>query len=233
MTFRSRNTVVAVALIASVGLGGGVAYAGTELAHSSSASPGNSGTAMSSSMMGDSMMGGGRTSTSSTSMGMGKFPTTSPFDAQFIDQMSVHHRGAIASTQAMIADSGRPELRALAENIITTQREQLATMATWREQWYPGLKSTFAMTGSMMGETTRDTMMGSGAMMTGAKMSGPGTDRMYLQMMIIHHQLAVDMAHQAQQRATHPQLKALAATIAREQSKQITQMRAYLVATPR
>lgn len=233
MTFRSRSTLVVAALIAGLGVGGGVAYAGTQLTDSNSTSSDNSGTSMSSSMMGDSMMRGGQAGRSGMSMGMGKFTTTSPFDAQFIDQMSMHHRGAIASTQAMIADSSRPELRTLAQDIITTQRAQLATMATWRAQWYPGMKSTFAMTDSMMGKASGDMMMGSGAMMSGAKMTGPGTERMYLQMMIAHHQLAVDMADQAQQRATHPKLKALAATIAREQSAQITQMRAYLAATPR
>lgn len=215
----------------AAGFGGGVAYAGTELANAGSGPAGGSGTAMSSTMMGNPMMGGASPRSSGMATGMGKFTTTSPFDVQFIDQMSAHHQSAIASTQAMIADSGRPELRALAHNIITTQRAQLTQMAAWRAQWYPGAKPTFAMTGSMMGNTARDTMMGS--MMAGAKMTGSGTERMYLQMMIVHHQLAVDMANEAQRRATHPQLTALAATIAREQSAQITQMRAYLAATPR
>lgn len=228
---------MAGALIVAAGFGGGAAYAATELAHSGSGPSGGSGAAMSStmqgnSMMGDSMMGGAGPRASGMATGMGKFTTTSPFDVQFIDQMSTHHQGAIASTQAMIADSRRPELRTLAHDIITTQRAQLTQMAAWRAQWYPGVKSTFAMTGSMMGNTAGDTMMGSGTMMAGATMTGPGTERMYLQMMIVHHQLAVDMANQALRRATHPQLKALAATIAREQSTQITQMRAYLAATP-
>ena len=85
---------------------------------------------MSSSMMRNPMMRGGQAGRSAMSKGMGKFTTTSPFDAQFIDQMSMHHRGAIASTQAMIAASSRPKLRGLAQDIITTQREQLARMAT-------------------------------------------------------------------------------------------------------
>jgi uncharacterized protein (DUF305 family) len=106
-------------------------------------------------------------------------------------------------------------------------------MAAWRAQWYPGVKSTFAKPGSMMGNTARDTMMGSDTMMAGTKMTGSGTERMYPQMMIVHHQLAVDMANQAQRRATHPRLTVLAATIAREQSGQITQMRPDLAATPR
>jgi len=100
---------VAGALIVAAGSGGGAAYAATELDHS------GSGTAMSSTMQGNSMMGGARPRTSGMATGMGKFTTTSPFDVQLIDQMSAHHQGAIASTRAaMIADSGRPELRALA-----------------------------------------------------------------------------------------------------------------------
>jgi len=73
-------------------------------------------------------------------MGMGRSTQAAPFDAQFLDQMIVHHEGAVASTQAMIADSTRPELRALARDIITSQRAQLDQMRTWRDRWYPDLR---------------------------------------------------------------------------------------------
>jgi uncharacterized protein (DUF305 family) len=82
------------------------------------------------------------------------------------------------------------------------------------------------MSGSMMG-MTGDGMQGRGMTGHGA-MGGPATDRMYLQMMIAHHQLAVDMAEQAQQRATHPDIADLAATMATEQSAEIDRMRGYL-----
>jgi uncharacterized protein (DUF305 family) len=76
------------------------------------------------------------------------------------------------------------------------------------------------MGGSMMG----------GSMMGGSMMGG--TERMYLQMMIVHHQLGVDMAEQAQAEAVHPKLKELAEVIAKEQAAQIEQMRGYIAATP-
>jgi len=79
-------------------------------------------------------------------------------------------------------------------------------------------------------------MMGgddAGSMMSGAMMgSGAATERMYLTMMITHHQLAVDMADQAQRDATHPELRALAATIAEVQAAQIVEMRGYLANLP-
>jgi uncharacterized protein (DUF305 family) len=111
-------------------------------------------------------------------------------------------------------------------------------MRTWRARWYPDLAPTFAMgsgmmSGPMMGTrpADEDGMMG-GSMMPASMMGKSGTDRMYLQMMIAHHQLAVDMAEQAQKQGNHPQLRDMAATIATEQAVQITQMRGYLTAMP-
>jgi len=105
-------------------------------------------------------------------------------------------------------------------------------MRTWRQQWYPDLAPTFAMGGSggAMMSGSGDEMMGAsdGGMLSGSKMSGPATDRMYLQMMIAHHQLAVDMAEQAQVQAAHPELVDLAVTIAIEQAAEIERMRGYL-----
>ncbi|WP_137121300.1 DUF305 domain-containing protein [Segeticoccus rhizosphaerae] len=165
---------------------------------------------------------------------MAQFSGRAPFDAQFLDQMIMHHQGAIVSTQAMIADSDRPQLRRLARDIITTQRDQIQKMRAWRASWYPHLGSTFTMMGGSMmdGADTDGGSMMSGPMMSGAMMSGPGVDRMYLQMMIAHHQVAVEMAGQAQHRGEHPKLRDLAMTIDKEQSAQIKQMRSYLKSLP-
>lgn len=228
----TRRAGAAVGALALAGvLGGGVAYAATQVTDP----PGTRASASTTAMM----TGGG--------MGMGRFTQAAPFDAQFLDQMIVHHEGAVASTQVMIADSLRPKLRALARDIITSQRAQLHQMRTWRARWYPHLAPTFAMgnaimSGPMTGTPSpREGMMGGSrmsgsmmgrSMMGGSMMGKSGTDRMYLQMMIAHHQLGVDMAEQAQKRGSHPQLRDMAATIATEQAVQITQMRGYLTAMP-
>lgn len=206
-----RTTAVLVAGVVAVGvLGGGAAtYAATSATESYPDAAATSET-------GGTMDG--------RSSGMGSFTDDAPFDAQFLDQMLVHHQGAIMSTQMMIADSDRPELRSLAQDIVTNQRAQREQMSTWRQRWYPNLAPTFGMAGSN-GSMMSGSMMGMGD--DGAN-SGPDTDRMYLRMMIVHHQLAVDMAEQAQKRAVHPDLLALAATIATEQSSEIDRMRSYL-----
>lgn len=55
-----------------------------------------------------------------------------------------------------------------------------------------------------------------------------GQDIMFAQMMIPHHQQAVDMGTLAETRAKDPEVKALAAQIKSEQAPEIEQMKAWL-----
>jgi uncharacterized protein (DUF305 family) len=154
---------------------------------------------------------------------MGSFDEERPFDLQFIDQMIVHHQGAIMSSEHMIADSERPELRQLAENIQRSQSEQIEQMRAWREQWYPDAEPT----SEMMDSTQMEGMMGEGHMQE-EMMGGDTTDSMFLRMMIPHHQSAIDMSEQALERAEHPELRGLAQQIIDEQTAEIGLMEGYL-----
>ena len=55
-----------------------------------------------------------------------------------------------------------------------------------------------------------------------------GVDVMFAQMMIPHHQQAIDMSALAQSRALSPEVKALASKISAEQGPEIEQMRSWL-----
>jgi uncharacterized protein (DUF305 family) len=177
-----------------------------------------------------SMMGGGQMGSMMGGQAMGSFDEDKPFDLQFIDQMIMHHEGAIMSAENMIGDSERPELRELARNIEKSQSEQVEQMQAMRRDWYPGAERTFGM----MDPTLMDEMMGDGAMrqMMGGSMQqvmdGDATDEMFLEMMIPHHQMAVDMSEQALKEAEHPELKKLAQKIKNEQSAEIKLMQDYL-----
>ena len=168
----------------------------------------------------------------SSSQTMGYFDEERPFDLQFIDQMIVHHQGAIMSSEHMIADSERLELRQLADNIQESQSEQIEQMRAWREQWYPDAEPTSEMMDpaqmeGMMGSTQMEEMMGEGHMQE-KMMGGAATDRMFLRMMIPHHQSAIDMSEQALERAEHPELRELARKIIDEQTAEIGLMEGYL-----
>ena len=175
--------------------------------------------------MGSMMDGGG-----SMSAGvMGSFDEEQPVDLRFIDGMTMHHEGAIMSSEHMISDSERPELRRLAENIRRSQSEQIERMQEWRGEWYPDAGQTSGMPAGMMGE-----MMGDGMMeqMMGDSMQetmgSDATDEMFLRMMIPHHQMAVDMAEKALTEADHPELEELARAIRDEQSAEIELMKGHL-----
>ena len=170
--------------------------------------------------MGSMMNGGGM---------MGSFDEDRPFDLQFIDQMTVHHEGAIMSSDHMISDSKRPELRELADNIEESQSEQIDQMQEWRDEWYPDAKQTSGMSAGMMDEMMGDGMME--RMMGGSMqemMGGDVSDEMFLRMMIPHHEMAVEMSEKALDEATHPELKNLARKIIDEQTAEIELMRGYL-----
>ena len=232
-----------LAAAALLAVGGGAVYAqgqggsmmGTDNAESE-ADGGGMGGMMSGDRMGSmmggqggmgSMMDGG----GSTSGGMmGSFDEEQPFDLQFIDRMTMHHEGAIVSSEHMISDSERPELRRLAENIRRSQSEQIKQMQEFRNEWYTDGEQTSGMPTGMM-----DRMMGNGGMMEGMmggsmqKMMGAdATDEMFLRMMIPHHQMAVDMSEKALREAKHPELEELARTMRDEQSAEIELMRGYL-----
>lgn len=64
-----------------------------------------------------------------------------------------------------------------------------------------------------------------GAMGTGT-MSGE-YDQMFIDMMVTHHQAAVEMAKVAQRKAEHPEIKQLADAIVAEQEREIGQMKAW------
>ena len=55
-----------------------------------------------------------------------------------------------------------------------------------------------------------------------------GADVMFLQMMIPHHQQAIDISNLAMKSSTNKELLALAEIIARDQAAEITQMKAWL-----
>ena len=223
MNTRTRYLIagLALALLLAAGLGATYATAnmGSMMGNDNNTDSMTDG-GMSSMMGGNGMMGGGADSMMGGQM-VGSFDEDKPFDLQFIDQMTMHHEGAIMSSRMMIGDSERPELRELARNIEESQSRQIDQMQNFRDEWYPDAEQTSGMPAGAM-----DEMMGEG-MMEGM-MGGDATDEMFLQMMIPHHQMAVDMSEKALEESDRPELKKLAQTIKEEQSAEIKLMQGYL-----
>jgi uncharacterized protein (DUF305 family) len=60
-----------------------------------------------------------------------------PFDKAFIDAMIPHHQSAIEMAEVASEKSKNPQIRELAENIVSAQQTEIEQMKQWREQWYP------------------------------------------------------------------------------------------------
>jgi uncharacterized protein (DUF305 family) len=96
----------------------------------------------------------------------------------FITGMIPHHREAVESARAVLETTQRLEVRELAQDVIETQTQEIATLESWLTQWYPdAAEANYA------------------PMMTDpAGLSPDEADRTFLEGMIVHHQGAIDMA---------------------------------------
>ena len=137
-----------------------------------------------------------------------------PYDAQFIDSMIAHHEGAIAMAKQALQEAERPEIKTLAEAIVTAQEQEIVQLREWREAWYPDLPETEGM-GMDMGdmEVSNDT--------------NRPFDQRFIEAMIPHHEGAIAMAKDAQQKAEHQEIKDLAQNIITAQEAEIAQMKQW------
>lgn len=142
---------------------------------------------------------------------------STPYDAMFIDSMTLHHQGAIDMANQAIREAQKPEIKTLAQAIIKAQEGEITKMRQWRQAWYPGLPETGGMD------------MGMGQMMISGSTSKP-FDQRFIEAMIPHHEGAIAMAKDAQQKAEHTEIKTLAQTIITTQEGEIAQLRRWLQA---
>lgn len=57
-------------------------------------------------------------------------------DQAFLDGMIVHHQGAIDMAKIVLASTKRPELKQMAQDIISAQSSEITTMKGWLNAWY-------------------------------------------------------------------------------------------------
>jgi len=62
--------------------------------------------------------------------------TGDAFDKTFLEEMIVHHEGAIEMAEMLLANTKRPELKMLGENIVAAQTGEIEIMRGWLEAWF-------------------------------------------------------------------------------------------------
>ncbi len=57
-------------------------------------------------------------------------------DKAFLKEMTIHHQGAIEMAKIVLENGKRPEVKQLAEGIISAQTREIAQMEAWLQAWY-------------------------------------------------------------------------------------------------
>lgn len=166
-------------------------------------------------------------------------------DVRFVQHMIPHHQQAIEMTQLAAERAGREEVKALAEQISAAQGPEIETMQNMLERWgvaMDGMDGMGDMDHSHMGHSQMGGMdhshmgdMGDmQGMMTPQQMnqltnaSGAEFDRLFLEMMVAHHQGAVEMARAVQANGQNQQAIELARQIEQVQLQEIQHMQDLL-----
>ena len=141
-----------------------------------------------------------------------------PYDLQFIDTMTAHHKGAVDMAKMVDGKTTNPDIKKFAGQIIADQEKEIAQMKDWREKWFAGKPS--AMNMDMPG--MMDSMKMDMAKLSSAK--DKDFDLAFIDMMTPHHAGAVLMAKEALQKSEKAEIKTLAGQVIKAQEAEIKMM---------
>lgn len=141
------------------------------------------------------------------------------FEQSFMQQMIQHHRSGIEMAKLVSDHTKRKELQEFASKMIAAQQEEIDKMSGWLKSWYNISPKEIA------NEAADKEMKMHMSMLSGKH--DADFDKAFLEMMPKHHHAAVEMAEQAEKKATHPELKELAGKMAQDQQKEIKQMKEW------
>lgn len=150
-------------------------------------------------------------------------------DVTFAQGMIPHHQQAVEMSGLAESRAADPQVKALATKIKSAQAPEIQQMTAWLSQWGAPTGSSTAA-----GHEAHGGSDGIPGMMTGQDMadlgraSGNEFDRMFLEMMIRHHQGAVQMATTEREQGQDPAAKRLAEQIVADQTTEIGQMQDLL-----
>lgn len=146
-------------------------------------------------------------------------------DIAFATGMIPHHQQALEMAGLAADRAADPTVKDLAARIEKAQDPEIEQMSGWLRDWgqpVPTPGGGHAAHSGMPGMMS-DAEMGS---LTSA--SGTDFDRMFLEMMIRHHEGAIEMAKEEQDKGSNAEAKQLAESIATSQAAEVKEMRDLL-----
>jgi uncharacterized protein (DUF305 family) len=149
-----------------------------------------------------------------------------PYDLHFIDMMVMHHHEGIEMAELAQTKAQSAKVKAFATKSIADQKKDIEELQGHRNHWYAGKP--------VMDHATMVSMMQQ--MHPGMKMdmeetrrklratTGAAFDRLFLDTMIHHHMMAIDMSKDATTKAEHNELKEFARKAVTKQQSEIAEM---------
>ncbi|WP_418061432.1 DUF305 domain-containing protein [Pimelobacter simplex] len=153
-------------------------------------------------------------------------------DVDFATAMIPHHAQALQ--MALLAQDRPlpPEVRALVDQVQAAQTPEVETMTTWLTDWdqdIPATSMDHANAGHDMGDMGEmEGMMSGSAMAELEDASDEAFPKLWMTMMIEHHEGAITMARTEQEGGRFPDAVALARAIVDGQAAEIATMKALL-----
>ena len=142
-------------------------------------------------------------------------------DVMFAQMMIPHHQQAIEMADLALANpSTSPDVERLAQQIKAAQDPEIATMKRWLSEW--GVPTSASMDHGTSG------MMSEADMASLESAQGAEFNRLWLEMMIAHHQGAVTMAQDVLASTEDAEVKGLAQAVVEGQQKEIATMQGRL-----
>ena len=179
------------------------------------------------------------TSTDSDAQSMGADPgASSASDASgqtaniaYAQLMIPHHQQAVEMADLALKYGSSAEVKQLATGIKAAQQPEIEQMSQWLQDW--GAPMTMPdshgdMAGMDMGGMSASGMMSEEDLAALADARGADFDRMWLQMMIAHHQGAIAMTQQVLDTTNDPQVTTLANAVISGQQAEIATMQQLL-----
>lgn len=154
-------------------------------------------------------------------------------DRMFIEQMIPHHQDAIDMANLALEKAEHPEIRLLAETVISDQSREISQMRSWYKAWYgteiPEYEDTIMGGGMNRSGSTEGMMRGgmSGSMTDLAQLrNATSFDKEFIEQMVPHHQMAIMMARMTLN-SDHQEMRELGSSIIRSQSAEVEQMQVW------
>lgn len=152
------------------------------------------------------------------------------FDLMYIDMMILHHGSIIALAETALPRLTDPRLVDMATSIIEAQSGEVEQLSDWREAWYDGAEP-MPMDDSMM-TRMMEMMPGMGSasdmrnqmdanFQVSTFCAADNPDLAFIELVIPHHQMAIDSSVMAVEQATHPELAEFAARVIEDQQAEI------------